>query len=79
MLLKLQSKITNLNVRVNNSTKYPMSSIKHSCDECNSKFIIRYDDRSCDSDPTYCPFCSGYLNLNTLDSKPNNEEDGYED
>ena len=56
-----------------------MSSIKHSCDECNSKFIIRYDDRSCDSDPTYCPFCSGYLNLNTLDSKPNNEEDGYED
>ena len=78
MLSKLQSKITNLNVRVNNLTKYSMSSIKHSCDECNSKFIIRYDDRACDSDPTYCPFCSGYLNLNTLDNNQH-EEDGYED
>ena len=57
-----------------------MPSIKHSCDECDSKFIIRYDDRSCDSDPTYCPFCGGYLNLNTNDNKPLIEEDdGYED
>jgi hypothetical protein len=57
-----------------------MPSIKHSCNDCDSNFIIRYDDRSCDSDPTYCPFCSGYLNLNNNENKPpNKEDDGYED
>ncbi len=79
MLLRLQSKITNLNVRVNNSTGYPMANKHHSC-ECGSKYVIQYDKEVCETDPLYCPFCGEYM-IDEIDEikKSFNEEDGYED
>jgi len=79
MLSKLQSKITNLNVRVNNSTKYPMANKPYSC-ECGSKYVIQYDKEMCETDPLYCPFCGEYI-IDELGEIKNtfNEEDGYED
>lgn len=79
MLSKLQSKITNLNVRVNNLTKYPMANKPYSC-ECGSKYVIQYDKEICETDPLYCPFCGEYM-IDEIDGikKSFNEEDGYED
>jgi hypothetical protein len=79
MQSKLQSKITNLNVRVNNLTKYPMANKPYSC-ECGSKYVIQYDKEICETDPLYCPFCGEYM-IDEIDGikKSFNEEDGYED
>ena len=79
MQSKLQSKITNLNVRVNNLTKYPMANKPYSC-ECGSKYTIQYDKEVCETDPLYCPFCGEYV-IDELGEIKNtfNEEDGYED
>ena len=79
MLSKLQSKITNSNVRVNNLTKYPMANKPYSC-ECGSKYVIQYDKEICETDPLYCPFCGEYM-IDEIDGikKSFNEEDGYED
>ena len=38
-----------------------MSKIIHTCSECESEFIISYDENINESDPTYCPFCGEYL------------------
>jgi hypothetical protein len=38
-----------------------MTTLIHTCDECDSQFQIKYDIEKCDSDPTYCPFCSSYI------------------
>ena len=35
-----------------------MPTLVHTCDECDSEFQLKYDIDKCDSDPTYCPFCS---------------------
>ena len=38
-----------------------MVSIKHSCSECDSKYTILFDEEVCEDNPTYCPFCSTYI------------------
>jgi DNA-directed RNA polymerase subunit RPC12/RpoP len=38
-----------------------MVSMKHHCSDCESKFVIQYDERDCEDSPTYCPFCSSYI------------------
>tara|TARA_Y100001972_G_scaffold37083_1_gene45598 strand:+ start:2695 stop:2841 length:147 start_codon:yes stop_codon:yes gene_type:complete len=38
-----------------------MRLLEYECDECDSKFTIEYGIRGTDSEPTYCPFCSSYL------------------
>jgi len=35
-----------------------MKTIKHECENCSNRFIINYDEDTCDSDPTFCPFCA---------------------
>jgi DNA-directed RNA polymerase subunit RPC12/RpoP len=40
-----------------------MTTLNHSCGDCNSKFTINYDEESCDDDPIYCPFCGSYILL----------------
>lgn len=35
-----------------------MESLNHTCDNCNSKFTVKYDINECDDDPSFCPFCA---------------------
>jgi DNA replicative helicase MCM subunit Mcm2 (Cdc46/Mcm family) len=35
-----------------------MASVKHICDNCDSEFVIKYDEEQTDSDPGFCPFCA---------------------
>lgn len=35
-----------------------MQTVKHTCYNCESEFIIKYDVDSCEDDPQYCPFCA---------------------
>ena len=44
-----------------------MSTLHHTCDSCDSKFTIKYDENLCEDDPIYCPFCSEYILLNSED------------
>lgn len=38
-----------------------MVSVKHNCSECESKYTIQFDEEFCEDNPTYCPFCSTYI------------------
>jgi DNA-directed RNA polymerase subunit RPC12/RpoP len=40
-----------------------MTSLHHTCDNCDSEFTIKYNEESCDDDPIFCPFCSEYILL----------------
>ena len=35
-----------------------MASVKHSCDNCDSVFTIKYDEEEVADIPHYCPFCA---------------------
>ena len=35
-----------------------MASFKHTCDNCESEFTIKYDEEATESDPQFCPFCA---------------------
>ena len=35
-----------------------MASLKHTCDNCESEFTIRYEEDSVADSPHYCPFCA---------------------
>lgn len=52
-----------------------MSKLQHTCDECDSKFTLHYDENLCEDDPTYCPFCASYL----LDEDTVSSEEYIED
>jgi predicted nucleic acid-binding Zn-ribbon protein len=54
-----------------------MTTLTHSCEECNSSFTIKYDVSKCDDDPIYCPFCSEYILLDSenIPKENVNEED----
>jgi predicted nucleic acid-binding Zn ribbon protein len=38
-----------------------MPTLAHTCDECDSKFQLKYSIDDCDDDPRFCPFCSAYI------------------
>jgi hypothetical protein len=35
-----------------------MASVKHSCDNCDSVFTIKYDEEMVPDAPHFCPFCA---------------------
>jgi DNA replicative helicase MCM subunit Mcm2 (Cdc46/Mcm family) len=35
-----------------------MALLKHTCDNCDSVFTIKYDEENTESDPSFCPFCA---------------------
>jgi len=47
-----------------------MTNINHTCENCDSKFTIKYDKEVCESDPIFCPFCAEMLFL---------DEDSFQD
>lgn len=47
--------------------------IKVVCAECESKFILQYDDELVESDPLFCPWCADYF------EKDDEDEDYEED
>lgn len=51
-----------------------MTKLQRTCDECDSKFTIQYDENLCEDDPTFCPFCASYL----IDEE-DTSSDAYED
>ena len=38
-----------------------MASVKHSCDNCDSEFTIKYDEDEVEDNPSFCPFCGEML------------------
>lgn len=48
-----------------------MTTLKHTCEECDSSFTIRYDEEEVADRPTYCVFCSSYI----LDEQYGDEEE----
>lgn len=44
--------------------------VNHVCENCESHFVLHYDETECESDPMHCPFCGEYIEL---------EEDDFED
>jgi hypothetical protein len=38
-----------------------MASLKYTCEACDSKFAIQYNETECEDSPTYCSFCGEYL------------------
>jgi len=38
-----------------------MVSEKYTCEACDSKFTIQYDEMQCEDSPTFCSFCGEYL------------------
>jgi DNA-directed RNA polymerase subunit RPC12/RpoP len=38
-----------------------MTNLKHTCDNCDSEFTIKYDEENTETDPIHCPFCGEYL------------------
>lgn len=34
-----------------------MSTITHTCENCDSNFTINYDEENTETDPSFCPFC----------------------
>lgn len=38
-----------------------MEKFRYNCSECNSIFTIKYDDKKCEFDPQFCPFCAEYI------------------
>lgn len=41
--------------------RFWMKTIRATCDNCESRFIISYDEYSTEDDPVYCPFCGEYI------------------
>jgi DNA-directed RNA polymerase subunit RPC12/RpoP len=35
--------------------------LHHICSECDSEFVISYNEEMCEDDPIHCPFCGEYL------------------
>ena len=50
-----------------------MATIKHTCENCDNTFTIKYDEEVCESDPIFCPFCAEMLFLD--DESKNEDED----
>jgi len=48
-----------------------MASLKHTCDNCESEFTIRYDEEQAADAPHYCPFCAEMI----VDVDELNEDD----
>jgi hypothetical protein len=48
-----------------------MASLKHTCDNCESEFTIRYDEEQAADEPHYCPFCAEMI----VDVDELNEDD----
>ena len=44
-----------------------MSTLNHTCEECDSAFTIKYDERVVEDNPQYCPFCSTYIQESELE------------
>jgi hypothetical protein len=42
-----------------------MTTLKHHCANCDTKFRINYDNEEAESDPTWCPFCAEYIITDT--------------
>lgn len=40
-----------------------MATIKHTCENCENSFVIKYDEEVCESDPIFCVFCAEMLFL----------------
>jgi predicted nucleic acid-binding Zn-ribbon protein len=40
-----------------------MTIVKHTCENCDNSFGIKYDEEVCESDPIFCPFCAEMLFL----------------
>lgn len=40
-----------------------MTNIKHTCENCDNNFAIKYDEEVCESNPIFCPFCAEMLFL----------------
>jgi NAD-dependent SIR2 family protein deacetylase len=38
-----------------------MTTLKHHCTNCDTKFRVNYEVEETDSDPVYCPFCAEYI------------------
>lgn len=35
--------------------------LQHTCDNCDSQFIVKYDEEQTEDDPSFCPFCGEML------------------
>jgi len=44
-----------------------MTTLKHYCEECDSKFSIQYNEDDVEDNPSYCPFCSTYIQVDELE------------
>lgn len=51
------------------------SALHHTCDECDSEFVVRFDRDTVEDDPQYCPFCGSYIVLDSEYYNPEDEED----
>jgi transposase-like protein len=38
-----------------------MTSMRYTCESCESQFTIQYDEMHCEDSPTFCSFCGEYL------------------
>lgn len=38
-----------------------MKRLKHTCEGCETLFVIEYDELIADDDPSMCPFCGDYI------------------
>jgi hypothetical protein len=35
--------------------------INHTCEECDSEYVLHYDEEICEDSPSYCAFCGSYI------------------
>jgi DNA replicative helicase MCM subunit Mcm2 (Cdc46/Mcm family) len=52
-----------------------MTSITHTCENCDSAFTIKYDEEQTDTDPGFCPFCGEMMIDYDFDDEDKDEED----
>lgn len=38
-----------------------MAKLKHKCEECDSEFVVKYEENEVADRPTYCVFCASYI------------------
>jgi len=38
-----------------------MRTLKHTCDNCDNKFKLVYDEDESSDSPIFCPFCAEYI------------------
>jgi hypothetical protein len=38
-----------------------MTVVKHQCSNCDSVFILSYDELNCEDTPRFCPFCAEHI------------------